>query len=256
MKIFFALNSYCFSMLSCCVFLMSCKEDKSAKSILIKAPQKQQFLDYEVSDSNCKIKFFWKDNQGAILHNFSNLKKHVEIENKNLLFASNGGMYLTDYSPQGLYIEDGKIIKPLFDKKGDGNFSWLPNGIFYVTKANTSHVASTQEYTQLKKSETDMINYATQSGPMLVINGAMHPGFKSSSASYYVRNGVGILPNGKAVFVMSTKPLNFYDFAKHFIELGCQNALYLDGYVSRTYLPSKNFNKLDGDFGVMIGVVK
>jgi uncharacterized protein YigE (DUF2233 family) len=58
------------------------------------------------------------------------------------------------------------------------------------------------------------------------------------------------------VFAMSKKEINFYDFAKYFKDLGCKNALYLDGFVSRTYLPEKNWKQEDGDFGVIIGVVK
>lgn len=37
---------------------------------------------------------------------------------------------------------------------------------------------------------------------------------------------------------------------------GCKNALYLDGFVSRTYLPEKNWSQLDGNFGVIIGVTE
>jgi uncharacterized protein YigE (DUF2233 family) len=31
--------------------------------------------------------------------------------------------------------------------------------------------------------------------------------------------------------------------------------LYLDGFVSRMYLPAENWLQTDGDFGVMIGAV-
>ena len=37
---------------------------------------------------------------------------------------------------------------------------------------------------------------------------------------------------------------------------GCKNALYLDGFVSRDYAPSENWQQIDGNFGVMIGVIK
>jgi uncharacterized protein YigE (DUF2233 family) len=91
---------------------------------------------------------------------------------------------------------------------------------------------------------------------MLVIDGAIHPAFVAGSANLNIRNGVGVLPNNELVFAMSKKEINFYDFAQYFKDLGCKNALYLDGFVSRTYLPEKNWKQEDGDFGVIIGVVK
>jgi uncharacterized protein YigE (DUF2233 family) len=91
---------------------------------------------------------------------------------------------------------------------------------------------------------------------MLVIDGKIHPAFKQGSANLNIRNAVGILPDGKIVFAMSKTQINFYDFAMYFKELGCENALFLDGFVSRTYLPEENWVQTDGNFGVMIGVTK
>lgn len=99
------------------------------------------------------------------------------------------------------------------------------------------------------------MQYTTQSGPMLVINRAIHPEFKEGSANLNIRNGLGILPDGKVLFAMSKTEVNFYDFAQFFKNKGCKNALYLDGFVSRTFAPSQNWQQTDGNFGVMIGVV-
>jgi len=90
---------------------------------------------------------------------------------------------------------------------------------------------------------------------MLLINGAFHTAFKKGSANTNIRNAVGILPDNKVIFAMSSQPINFYDLAGYFRNMGCQNALYLDGFVSRTYLPEKNWIQTDGNFGVIIGVV-
>ena len=89
---------------------------------------------------------------------------------------------------------------------------------------------------------------------MLVLDGQIHPAFKEGSKNLNIRNGVGILPNNKVVFAMSKSEINFYDFAKFFQNLGCKNALYLDGFVSRCYFPEKNWTQTDGNFGVIIGV--
>ena len=89
---------------------------------------------------------------------------------------------------------------------------------------------------------------------MLVINFKIHPDFKEGSTNLNIRNGVGILSDNSIVFAMSKEPINFYDFANYFKSLGCKNALYLDGLVSRTYLPEKKWIQTDGNFGVIIGV--
>jgi uncharacterized protein YigE (DUF2233 family) len=89
---------------------------------------------------------------------------------------------------------------------------------------------------------------------MLLINGKMHPGFNKGSTNLNIRNGVGILPDKRIIFAMSKREINFYDFATYFKNKGCKNALYLDGLVSRTYLPEKRWIQTDGNFGVMIGV--
>ena len=89
---------------------------------------------------------------------------------------------------------------------------------------------------------------------MLVIDGQIHATFKQGSTNLNTRNGVGILPNKKVIFAMSKKEMSLYDFADYFKKLGCNNALYLDGFVSRTYLPEKNWVQNDGNFGVIVGV--
>jgi len=126
-----------------------------------------------------------------------------------------------------------------------------PNGVFYINNSKVASICKTSDF--FKSTE---VKFATQSGPMLVIDGKLHSKFQKKSQSKFVRNGVGILPNGDVLFVMSKHTINFYDFANFFKSKGCENALYLDGFVSRTYLPSKKWIQEDGDFGVMIGVTK
>jgi uncharacterized protein YigE (DUF2233 family) len=163
----------------------------------------------------------------------------------------NGGMYKQDHSPQGLFIERFKRLTPLDTSSGHGNFYLKPNGVFYIATNNTPFICKTSNFNYKSK-----VMYATQSGPMLVIDGEIHPEFERGSANLNIRNGVGILPDNNIVFVMSKKEINFYDFARYFKSIGCKNALYLDGLVSRTYLPEKNWIQTDGDFGVIIGVTK
>ena len=160
----------------------------------------------------------------------------------------NGGMYKTDNSPLGLFIAETKVVATLNTGSGNGNFYLKPNGVFYITTGNRAAICKTENFKADSK-----IKYATQSGPMLVINGQIHPAFKKGSTNLNIRNGVGLLPNGQLLFAMSKAEINFYDFADYFKKAGCKNALYLDGFVSRTYLPGKNWIQTDGNFGVIIG---
>jgi uncharacterized protein YigE (DUF2233 family) len=140
---------------------------------------------------------------------------------------------------------------PLDTTSGTGNFYLKPNGVFYVTTLDQPVVCTTSAFVN-----DGSIRYATQSGPMLLVDGKIHPAFKAGSTNLNIRNGVGILPDNTIIFAMSKKEINFYDFASYFRRLGCNDALYLDGFVSRTYLPEKNWIQTDGNFGVIIGVTE
>jgi uncharacterized protein YigE (DUF2233 family) len=212
---------------------------------------KDQILSYTADPKKENIQLFWKNDTGLI-RNLKTLKAFVESKNKDLVFAMNGGMYMEDNSPLGLFIQDHKQIrKPNIAKGYNGNFYLQPNGVFYLNDDKSARVCQTSEF-----NADDKIKYATQSGPMLVVNGEIHPAFKEGSSNLNIRNGVGILADGKVLFAMSKNVINFYDFAKYFKDRGCKNALYLDGFVSRTYLPEKNWAQLDGNFGVIIGITK
>jgi len=205
-----------------------------------------RFVSYTANGKD--IVLYYKDASGNRYGSLGNLKSAVAKDGKTLLFAMNGGMYKTDHSPQGLYFENYKAISPIDTASGSGNFYLKPNGIFYIDSNNIPHICITPDFKATK------IKYATQSGPMLLVNGTIHPAFKEGSANVQVRNGVGILPNGKAIFAMSREKVNFHDFAMYFKSQGCKNALYLDGFVSRTYCPEQNITQTDGDFGVIIGI--
>jgi uncharacterized protein YigE (DUF2233 family) len=209
------------------------------------------FVTYMVDIKKLELKLYWKNEANENFKSIENLKLWLEKKNKKLLFAANAGMYKTDNSPLGLFIENKKIISGLNKANATGNFYLKPNGVFYITDDNVPFICTTSKFLNNGK-----VKYATQSGPMLVIDGKIHTAFTKGSANVNIRNGVGILPDNTIVFAMSKNEINFYDFAIHFKNMGCKNALYLDGFVSRTYLPEQNWIQKDGNFGVMIGVTK
>jgi uncharacterized protein YigE (DUF2233 family) len=159
---------------------------------------------------------------------------------RRLLFAANAGIYDAHGEPLGMYVESGKVVKPLNPVHGDpaaGNFSLLPNGVFSIDAAGHASVQTTAAFAAAHT----QVRIATQSGPMLVIDGRINPHFDAASDSTKWRSGVCARQPDEAVFVVSTAPVNFHAFARLFRDkLGCRNALYLDGTLSQIYV--------DGDY--------
>lgn len=186
----------------------------------------QKWLDHEM------------DKSYGSLYNF---QKRLRSQNQEVLFAMNSGIYTDDYKPLGLYIEDSKILAPLnliTSNEGKGNFSLLPNGVFYITDQNRAYVASTMEFHQKYQGKYDEIQSATQSGPMLLVHREYNSHFIPDSTSLRIRSGVCAIDHGKKViFVVTEDSVNFYEFARYFKEiLSCDNALYLDGTLARMYV--------------------
>ena len=204
------------------------------------------------------IRLFLNDENGAVFGSFDAVNEQLAKTGEKLVFAMNAGMYHKDRSPVGLYIEGGEQKQKINIKPGRGNFHMLPNGVFWLSQIEddiatykSAGVASTQTYVAQSKNVMD----ATQSGPMLVINGVMHPKFKSNSTSLKIRNGVG-QKGDTLFFVKSEVPVNFHDFASFYKdELKAQNALYLDGTISRLYAPNLGRNDFGAKLGPIVGVV-
>jgi len=239
------MNNCFFIALSCFILFFS-----SCKKPIIKIDDDRFHI--KIIDTHKEhLAFYWKDDKSNQLRSFSNLKNYLVLNQKKLTYAMNGGMYLKDGSPQGLYIENNVILKPLDTiQKAFGNFYLQPNGVFGITKNNIPIINTSD------KIIVNDLKYATQSGPMLVIDGALHPAFNQGSKNTHIRNAVGVLPDGKLLFAISKKKINFYDLATFFKNQGCKNALYLDGFVSRVYDLDNHIEQMDGDFGVLIGVSK
>jgi uncharacterized protein YigE (DUF2233 family) len=214
------------------------------------------YIGYEAKPDSSEIRLYWKDNNGTVLGSIGNVKNYTQQQGLQLLYACNGGMYMQNQWPLGYYIEEGKTLQKINIKNGTGNFYLKPRGVFYVDTNNKPAVKSIETAAERAMLQKQTIQYLTQSGPMLVHNNSINPLFTKGSTNINVRNGVGILPNGNAWFAMSTYPVNFYDFAKHFKDKGCKEALYFDGFVSRSWCPQLNYTQLDGSFGVIVAVVK
>lgn len=202
--------------------------------------QNVNFISFTANLKKDSIKFFYKNKSGEKYNTFENIKSQIIGQ---LVFAMNGGMFLDDYSPCGLYVENGKLIRNLN--------RFAKSGVFYITKSGDAGVC-----TETDVPDIGTIRYATQSLPVLLSDRKINPRFKEESNSIYIRNGVGILPNGNIIFAISLTPINFYQFAKYFKDSGCISALYFDGDISEMYYPEKQMTTSYGNFGVIIGIVK
>lgn len=211
----------------------------------------QLFYVYIVDLNVSQIEFYHKDNDGFKINNFLNLKKIVEKTGKKMLFATNGGIFNKSIEPEGLYIENGKTISQINLNDGNGNFYMKPNGIFYINKWGGAGIINSELYANIE----NKVLYANQSGPLLVSNFEVSDNFKADSQNKFIRSGVGLFSKSKVVFILSKQQVNFYDFAKIFVDkYNCSDALYLDGYISKMYLPELKLTNTEGEFAVLISV--
>jgi uncharacterized protein YigE (DUF2233 family) len=195
------------------------------------------------------VGLFWKGPDGLPYGSFSRLT--AAPAGRDLVMAINAGMYDFDLSPVGLYVEHGRELKPANTAGGPGNFHLKPNGIFYVA-ADGAGVLETGKYLRTRPRAT----VATQSGPMLVIDGRLHPKFSGEGPSRKLRNGVGVRDRKTVVFAISENPVSFGAFARLFRDrLGCRNALFLDGSVSSLYAPSLARADVGRPMGPILGAL-
>jgi len=196
------------------------------------------------------IRLYWADAQHKPYGGFAALSQDLTAHRRTLRFAMNAGMFGDDLAPVGLYVEDGKRRVRADTRAGPSNFHLLPNGVFWVGDG-VAGVAETARYL----ADAPAARYATQSGPMLVIDGRIHPKILPTGTSEKIRNGVCVRDGTTAVFAIAEEPVTFYAFALLFRDgLGCANALFLDGSVSSLYAPELGRDDELTPLGPMIGV--
>lgn len=235
------MKKFLFSLLIC-LFLQPCQAADDRFTVVTVDPARQD------------LRLFLYDEAGQPFTGFARLQQWLRGRKQRLVFAVNAGMYHPGFAPVGLHVENGKQLAPLNLDEGKGNFFMKPNGVFVLGKGGPAVVASEAYPAYAAKSPN--VRLATQSGPMLVIDGQLHPRFDPDSPSRYVRNGVGVL-DGKAIFVISKVPVTFHELASYFRDtLHCQNALYLDGSISSLFSSALGRADAAAPLGPMLGVVE
>ena len=202
----------------------------------------------EASPEQEQLRLFLKDDQGAVYGQFTT----IEAAHGPLRFAMNAGMYHEDRTPVGHYVENGKQQMRVIPFAGSGNFGLLPNRVFCIGSGRAD-VFETKHFLREKPSCT----HATQSGPMLVIDGALHPRFLPDSTSRYIRNGVGSSVDGRrVVFAISENTVTFHEFGRLFRDvLKLPQALYFDGSISRLHVPSLGRSDIGFRLGPIVGIL-
>lgn len=185
------------------------------------------------------------------LRDFSAFNASAKAANETTMWMMNAGMFHAGGSPVGLCICDRQEVSPVNRENGKGNFFLKPNGIFYLTEEG-AEIIDTPKWPPATISS---VLCATQSGPLLVQQGQLHPAIRPNSPNKRVRNGVGVRADGQLCFVISTEPVTFHEMAIFFRDhLHCPNALYLDGVVSALYAPEAGLNKLAERLGPVFGL--
>jgi len=180
-----------------------------------------------------RLNLFWKDRRGQPFGSLDAAGRQLQSDGLRPLFMMNAGMYHAELDPVGLYVENGAQLVGPSTRNGPGNFHLKPNGVFFVAGGKAGVLETGQFLRRGFRPEL-----ATQSGPMLVINGKLHPRFSEDGVSRKVRNGVGVRDGDVVFFAISDGAVTFAQFAKLFRDrLQASNALFLDGSVSSLLAP-------------------
>ncbi|HEV7644782.1 MAG TPA: phosphodiester glycosidase family protein [Pyrinomonadaceae bacterium] len=215
-----------------------------------KAGKKYRALTVDIKNANLAL--YYRDENKEPFRSFDQLDKWLSAKNQRLVFATNAGMFGKGFFPLGLHIEQGHVLQNMhLPKPGNnvdadavvGNFDLPHNGVFSVREGKAS-VVETQKLAGVQ--DWSGVQLATQSGPMLLIDGAINPSFNENSGNLKIRSGVGIIDDNNIVFAISDDPISFYDFALVFKEqFNCGNALFLDGAISKMYIYESDNDNID-----------
>ena len=190
-----------------------------------KAFEGSRFTVCEVKKGSVEIR---TSGRGGPYRSFAAVQGALGRRGGKVAFAMNAGMFDESGHAIGLLVEDGKQLRAINRRKGGGNFHLMPNGVFLVRRDRSTEVVTSDDYVP-----SNDILFATQSGPMLVADGKVHPAFDTDGTSRHFRNGVGIAPDGTPVFVISADPVSFGKFARFYRdEVKAKDALFFDGAVS------------------------
>ena len=176
---------------------------------------------YDDSPSSCS----GKSRTGTLTNIFPRCRRRL-VTTRDTSFSRQMEACTTQTnSPVGLYVEEGRELVRGNTSAGPGNFHMRPNGVFYLT-GGVAGILETHSFIK----QRPQVDFATQSGPMLVIDGEVNTRFVRYGGSRKYRVAVGSRDHTLVVFAISESEVSFGEFARLFQDkLRCKNALYLDG---------------------------
>ena len=233
------------------VLLLACPAAADAHPCRSVLHQRSSYTVCEIDLRRHTVRLYWKGADDRPYAYLSALPRTLAAQPGRLEFATNAGMFDAELRPVGLYIEQGRELVRANTMPGHGNFHMKPNGVFFVS-GDSAGVLETSAYLR----QRPHVDLATQSGPMLVINGRLHPRFDANSASLKVRSGVGVRDLHTVLFAISEAEVSFAQFAHLFRDaLQCPNALFLDGGSAPSlYIPARGRGGNFLPLGPMLGV--
>lgn len=203
-----------------------------------------------------EVELYWESPEGQRFKQFRTLQSYLQGQNKRLRFIMNGGLFEEGGVPCGLLVIDGKSLRPLNMRDAPGNFYLKPNGVFYIDKTG-AHIVDSEEY---KANPPSAPRLAIQSGPLLLRQNRIHPAFRKESTNRLHRNGVGMKKDGSVIFVITEfdqpKRVTLHEFAEFFQMQGCENALFLDGDISKAYFDPKGEIPAENYYGTIFAVTE
>ncbi|MES2474979.1 MAG: phosphodiester glycosidase family protein [Verrucomicrobiota bacterium] len=189
-----------------------------------------------------QVSLVWKDKNGVPYRDFETVQTAFATQGKKVAFIMNAGIFEPGGIPSGLHREKQKNLHPLNLAEAPGNFFLKPNGVLYLFGSSSGRTPAIVNATSFPRIEQEFqiksaswIEWAIQSGPLLLLDGQRHPAFNQGSTSKLHRNGVGVDVEKRLVFAITAKGerVNFWDFSGLFLKLGCKDALFLDGDISQ-----------------------
>lgn len=229
----------------------ACQPDQPDTACANRTFEGDVFTSCEYDPDRHTLSMAWKSPGGGSYRSFAALS--TDVPAGSIIFAMNAGMYDDAGAPIGLFVENGHETRSLNTASGSGNFHLSPNGVFWTDANGVAHVLTTAAFQQAGPKPA----FASQSGPMLVIGGALHPTVSHDGVSRYTRNGVGADCEGRSFFVISAQPVSFGKLARFFRDaLQCRNALYFDGAVSSLWAPSLNRMDAHASLGPIVMVAR
>lgn len=187
--------------------------------------------------------------EGSPSQTIEELRAKLEASGARPFAITNAGIFEPDHRPTGLLVVDGREAGKLNTAQGHGNFFLQPNGVLVLAPAPT--IVETSAFA----ASPPAASQATQSGPLLVSAGRLHPKLSRSSSNKALRSGAGVDSGGRLYLAISREETTFWALATLLRDaLGCPDALYLDGAISELWAPSLGRTATSQRFSGLISV--